>query len=79
MIVLIEYLTVILEYINFIGKGTANFWLGPPLVTTLKQGTQLIFKFTHIVTLVNWNTVQGWIQHFLGDAASQAEMTDVQS
>ena len=24
--------------------GTANFWLGPPLIMPLKWGTQLIFK-----------------------------------
>ena len=48
---LIEYLTIILEYIDlfqFFWQGTAKFWLGPPLATSLKQGTQLIFKILEV-------------------------------
>ena len=31
-------------FFNFYWYGTANFWLGSPLATPLKQGTQLIIK-----------------------------------
>ena len=38
-------------------QSFGTFWLGLLLAMPLKRGTQLIFKFTCVITLINWNTV----------------------
>ena len=60
-----QCLTVILEYIDllfFIGRVTANFWLGLLLATPLKRRHSTRSRsLLGMITLVNWNAVNNTV------------------